>query len=622
MRVRFLGVLGAFALAAALGACDSTPPVTPPPGDAGVADQPRTEPSCALALTAVTPQTQNVQVGNTADLAVRVTNCRGEAPDPVLVSFTISGDAQGSTLSVASASSDDGGVARTAITAGQQAASFEVQASQGALAPVVFQVNVTVKPLGGIAVQLSYAGSKTFSGFQALLFANQVCTGFDPFNLPASLQQSTTVASLSDQPQLTNLLEASYAVVVTARKGTELTGWGCTSGVSVVAGKTTNAPVTIVDLPVYYTGVYLLDNQFDLTGALPPSVATTVKLFNEAADDHDLTNEGNGHGNSQYGLDPGAFLLDFVYRQFCRWECTGGQDFDSCSELNHPQGDLSALYLKTFMSWSGAQPTVVGVCGALDFPLGPGSYVYTWVNDKVQTQITTLVPTAAQNLLQMVGDISSAFTNMKVKSRLTLTNVGGHGAPGNFTHVLETMTLTVHDLAGTPMVKQVTLADAGLTNLSYSGSTVTKDDALQIPKHGFQLSFGKLLQYLYLNVILPTLGYTSTSQMFASWVDCSAVGNWLYQQIGAATGLSLLPASAYKGFCDLGLQAAGAFLENAIVSSTSAKTQLELEGSCEAGTPLGPGRVALTLVKGVWSGTITEGTFTAPLSGIFAGVRQ
>jgi hypothetical protein len=306
MRLQFLGVSATLALAIALSACDSPPPVTPPPGDGGVADQPRTEPSCALALTAVTPQTQNVQVGNKADLAVRVTNCRGEAPDPVQVSFVISGNAQGSALSAASVTSDEGGVARTTLTAGQQAASFEVQATQGALAPVVFQVNVTVLPLGGIAVQMSYAGTKTFSGFEAQLFTNQACTGFDPFNLPAALQQAPTVASLSDQPQLTNLVAGNYAVVVVARKGADIIGWGCSSDIGVVAGKTTTAPVTIVDLPVYYTGVYLLDNQFDLTGALPPSVANTVKLFNEATDDHDLTNEQNAHGNNQFGLDPGA----------------------------------------------------------------------------------------------------------------------------------------------------------------------------------------------------------------------------------------------------------------------------------------------------------------------------
>jgi len=115
-----------------------------------------------------------------------------------------------------------------------------------------------------------------------------------------------------------------------------------------------------------------------------------------------------------------------------------------------------------------------------------------------------------------------------------------HTSPG-FTHELQTLTLTVHDLNGTALTKVVKLVDAGLTNLTYTGTATNQDDVLQIPKHSFQLSFGKLLQYLWTNVVLATLGYTSTGNMFATWVDCTSVGNWLYQQIGAPEKIAANP---------------------------------------------------------------------------------
>ena len=112
--------------------------------------------------------------------------------------------------------------------------------------------------------------------------------------------------------------------------------------------------------------------------------------------------------------------------------------------------------------------------------------------------------------------------------------------------------------------------------------------------------------------------------MFGTWVDCTAVGNWLYQQISSAIAPVPLPipATTFKGFCDAGMLAAGAYVDNLILGSTSAKTQIEIQGSCGAGTPLGAGRLALKLVNGAWTGTITEDTFTAPLTGTFTGQRQ
>ena len=105
--------------------------------------------------------------------------------------------------------------------------------------------------------------------------------------------------------------------------------------------------------------------------------------------------------------------------------------------------------------------------------------------------------------------------------------------------------------------------------------------------------------------------------MFQTWVNCTQVGTWINQQI------ALLPASTAASFCNFGLQAAGDWVESEIQKSISTGTKFELTtGTCEAGLPLGPKRLAMTLINGKWTGVITDGPFTGPFTGTFTGQRQ
>jgi hypothetical protein len=615
------GLAFIFGLAAIVSACDNGSPATGDGGGNGSELGPKPpDGACPYTLTAASLQAVTLDVGNTTELIVRLVSCKG--PASASVSFQISGAAQGSTLSATTAPTDASGFASVKLTAGTQAASFKVVAAYQTLSPIEFAVTVKLKPLGTIVVQLSYGGTKKFTEYQALLLSDTPCNTVDAFAPPTALQQATPVASLTDQPTF-SVAAGTYTVVATAKIGTELTGFGCIGTIQVYPSQSTNAPVTIYDLPVLYNGTYVLDNQFNLTGALPPSVATVVTILDEATDDHDLTNESNVHGNSQYGLDPAAFLLDFVYRQLCHWECASTETFDTCSETNHPKGDISALYLHNLQSWGLSKPRFFGFCGFLDFQLSSSSYVYTWLNDQLQTQILGIVPSVATNLLQLIGDLSSAFTKLHIKSQLSLVNVGPHNK-GTFEHVLQTMVITVHDLSGKAITKEFKLADVGLTNLTYSGGATTSDDKLQIPTHSFQLDYGKLLQYIWLNYLLPALGYSSTGQMFQSWVNCTTVGQWIYDQIVAVLGLPLATAAQLTGYCALGLSAAGTWVDTNIQKVAGGQgTKFELtSGTAEAGAPLGARRLALTLINGAWTGKITEGAFIGPFTGTFTGQRQ
>jgi hypothetical protein len=207
---------------------------------------------------------------------------------------------------------------------------------------------------------------------------------------------------------------------------------------------------------------------------------------------------------------------------------------------------------------------------------------------------------------------------------MTTLDVGMHNTQGKFTHVLEKMVIDVHDLSGVKSTKEFNLVDAGVTNLTYSGLAKTVDDKLQIPSHSFQLPFGKLVLYIYKSQLLPALGYTSTGQMFQSWINCTSVGQTIHDIFAKVPVVgALMTPTLGKTVCDAGLQAAGNWVETQIQNSISGATVFELtSGSCEAGLPLGPKRLALKLVNGAWSGKITEGAFTGPFTGTFTGERQ
>jgi hypothetical protein len=155
----------------------------------------------------------------------------------------------------------------------------------------------------------------------------------------------------------------------------------------------------------------------------------------------------------------------------------------------------------------------------------------------------------------------------------------------------------------------------GLSTISYSGNTVAQGNVLEIPEHSFQIEFGKLVQYIYLNGLLPALGYGSTAEMFADWIDCHSVGVWLEDQIGYLT------VAAYEGYCNAGIALAGDYIDGQMATWIDVTTEFTLQGTADAGT-LNERRVVQTLVNGLWQGSWTEGTSSATFDGDFTGERR
>lgn len=581
-------------------------------------------PNCTVPdLSIIAPQDRNLSAQATTELKVRY-GCDGQPYSGMLVSWEIVGDGKGSALSSASSQTDAEGIAGVTLTAGTQSATFQVRASAQGATPLTFSITVSTENVGTISVNMSYSGTVVFTEYLAYLFKNNTqCTAINAFAITGAEQAAPVVTVISAHPQFIAVPAGSgYTVAVVAKKGADTLGFGCTPSVVVTAGQKTDVPVAIEDIPISYNGVYDLENELDMSGLLPPSVDGVVDILAEMGDDH---NVDGSVADDEWGVDPAAFLLDFVYRQFCKWECTSGSDWDSCVLDPHPYGDLKELYrsmrgLTPFWDWDGDQPIILGACGILDPTQYPAQKA---VQNYVQgLLISYLGNSLVWNIAQMMSDLAQAINDMKVASVLTLTDIRP-GRQGNFQHVLEVMHVPLHDWSGTLHNIEVDLASAGIGTLSYSGNTTTNNDQkLVIPPHTFQLKFGKLVQYIYLHGLLPLLGYSNSGEMFQDWVNCNSVAQYIYDHL-----TTLFSVTTLEGYCEAGLQAAGTAIDNGMANWISGSTDFTLQGVAAAAA-VDSHRVA-TQLDGVpptaeegWDGHWAEGTANADFTGTFTGVRR
>jgi len=583
---------------------------------------------CASTLNILSGQTQRPTAGQDTELAVRYADCFNTPVVGGNVSFEIIGDPGDSRLAATNMNTDELGEVSVILTAGFDEVSFSVEASALNADPVIFDITINARPNGDIEAHMTYAGEHTLSAFTMRVWDGR-CENVDPFTPTGALHTAVPVTTVGAPARVAAVLVGSdYAVSLHAAFDGNVLAYACVEPVEVTSGQTTIVDVTLADLPITYNGVFELENEFDMADALPPSISDTVHLFHEMGDDDDV----NGNFETDdYGVDPAAFLLDFVYSEFCCWEATGG-DFNSCNaqEFTHRAGDLEQMYTRDFATWSGAQPVSRFMCGILAYSWGANQAIQT----EVQGLIVDSVPDVLLRILTLTSDLSGAFTEMQITSQLTIVEVD-ENKEGNFTHELQTMTVELHDLSGTLHTFEFALSEAGLSNEAYTGVTSVVDDRLQIPEHTFRVDFGRLLQYIYLNLLLPLLecdadgdGTTeaceSTADLFATWIDCEAVGAWIeaeFLELAGAVLAEIFPMpSSGAALCRAGVNVGGLYVEGLIADSVDTETLMTLSGSTIAGE-INDRLEAQTLIEGVWTGVLEEGEdYSEGFDGVFEGV--
>ncbi len=584
-------------------------------------------PVCDQELTAGGPTAIVINREERFDIGVSLKDCEGAGVDGVIIDFEILGEPNGSALRNTSARTDSGGSAAVTLVAGNLDAVFEIEASYADLQPVLFTARVMGAPNGDISVVLEDLTTADLTDASVFLFQDITCEEIDVFDpLGASLINEPVGFG---PPSLFDGLEpGTFVVAAQGRVDTNIMGFGCVEDIDVADGGVTDVNVELKLIPIRYTGIYELDNHFDLAGVLPNSVEDTLRILDELSDDNAIS---GSPATDEWGVDPAAFVLDFVYRELCCWEAMdtnpglGGfqGDFESCQaqEFTHATGDLEQLYTEDFSTWDGAQSSFPSACTLLSL----GNVA---VQTQVQNFIEANVPGVALRLIDIAGDLSRAVTEMNIISELTIGEVAV-GKNGTFTHELISMVVELHNLDGDLSVYEFDLADAGFENLDYSSETTAQaGDVLVIPEHSFRLDFGRLLRFVFTDILLPTLdcdrdhdGVTEpcedTADLVGTWVDCTQVAEWLIANIP----IPLFTLGTYEGICNIGVDAAGGAIEAGIESAVDAETTLTLEGTTVAGE-VDAFREATTLINGVWDGALVEDDADyGAFPGEFTGVR-
>jgi hypothetical protein len=594
----------------ALGGCGGDNPADSDHGNASGTGGGSSNPEVTAPMLAfVTSEGQTLQFGQTVDLTVRYYDGdtgKGIADAPI--SYTLVGDSAGSKLAALKTMTDAAGEARMALTAGQQNGSFSVEVAppSGGGSPISFQIVVSDQPVGSLSIGMTYLGALPLANLQPQLHKGIFCDGLDPNSLPAPFKTTGALGSIEDTTGWDTLaVGTDYAVTVTGQVGPNIRAYGCVDGVSVAQSETTKLQVPLADLyfPGPVLGTYDLVNQLDFGGQLPGSVQGSVDLLDELTDDQDID---CNLSTQDYGQDPGAFLTDFVMRQTCHWECLPGEDYDTCSEVNHSLGDIGALCQNNMMVWEGGQPSFFGGCGAWEIGA-------PWLQEQINSYVAQNLPGGALALTQMAGDLARAINKAKIHSVLTVQEGSDTNQP--MTHKLVEMEVLLHDMQGNEHTYRFDLADAGLTSLQTNAALSVTGDQVTIPLHQFELSYGKLVQHVYLYGLLPLFGYQSTGEMFASWVDCTAVGQWL------SANLMWVPVSAqgWKNFCQAGIQLAGDTFDTKLAGAIEADGVLELEGTCTASDIDPVTNIAKNLTQGNWVGAWGEGAESGSVTGTFVG---
>lgn len=567
------------------------------------------DPEAQPALEFVSSQSQTLLFEKSVDLTVRYVDKRdGSAISSAPLDFAIEGSAEGSTLSAQRASTDASGKATVKLTSGSTNTSFKVKVVPPANGgdPISFNVVVSDTPLGSMKVEMGYLGEVTdLKVFIPRLYKGVKCDDLqkNPDAMPTPLMTTDpALDSVDDTTTFTALdLGTDYVVAVTAAKvGTKVRAFGCEENIEVKQNQETLVSVGLIDLdwPGPVLGTYKLDNRLDFGGTLPSSVDLAVNILDELTDDDDI----NGNAITEdWGQDPGAFITDFVMRQTCAWECNPTDTYDTCTPINHEYGDISMLYLQDFTSWNHGRPRFTGGCGIWEF-------AHTFVQDQINTQLQNLLPEAVFAFAEIGGDIARAINKAHIYSELVVQEGSDITVPTK--HKLVEMEVLLHDLQGNEKIYKFNLADAGMTSIETNADLIVNDMDVEIPEHEFKLSYGKLVQYIYLHGVLPMFGYASSAELFASFVNCQTMGQWLADNVG------IMPADTYEQYCDIGIQLAGDTFDEKLAGFIKAEGSMKLKGTCTA-ADLDINEIAHTLKNGVWMGK--WGEEGDPIGGLITG---
>lgn len=274
MSPRFFFRLGPWlSFALALGGCDADSDAVANPRQMGPTMDASDEPPTEAELELLGDTQHRLRFGEEAAVDVRYTMPDGTPIEGGVVSFALVGTASGSSLQALDVVTDDSGMARNVLLAGDQAGSFQVRVAADGADPLFVDVAVSDQGFGALMVMANYVGSRFVERRTVVAQAEISCA--EAARRPGDPMQ--TLTELGPARFVALPAGRTYAISVFAEGPDALPmASGCTDGVLVSADREQSVTVTFTDEPLSFDGRY--QTHFALNSAEPARVlADTIR---------------------------------------------------------------------------------------------------------------------------------------------------------------------------------------------------------------------------------------------------------------------------------------------------------------------------------------------------------
>jgi hypothetical protein len=428
-------------------------------------------------------------------------------------------------------------------------------------------VYVGAPPLGDLRVSMEYEGPIALNSITLQVVEGDFkCSNFNPVNPPIVNIAEKTVLNTASNPLFKELDADQKVTVVAVAKGPNgtLAGAGCEDAIYIEANSTNDITLELYVLTLNPAGTYDVENAFNLMGSIPGQLGdvldTLTTLFYE----------------------PGTFLVDQI-KNLVK-QAIGGFLTDLIFGLFEDQ--LADL-------------------------------ITDWVlNDS---------PSWIQDFFTIGQDIFQVIANLQLTGNLHISKlVSDYYVQGELTFTGITFTWKLNCDKNAPDYDECGLYPFSLEDINdddfpldllegqWTGTIVSYDE-LKIDPHSIGLNYGKLILFVFNNLILQELtGENSLVGAVASIIGCDgiadALGNLgideddIYDACVGAVTLLVLPLESYL----LGL-------ETDSLVKLSGTAEMRDENS---------DLIVDKIIDGIWDGqVIYNGASSSPFSGTWEATR-